>query len=551
MQYYLGKKWRAILLITIMVVAAFAAGSGGVAAEQYNDFSKPELTPTIQQQNVVAAGEMTSFDLLIQNRHTGITSMDRQIGDIAQVVQTHRIQVGSATAVTASVDAGDTPLDIRTAQQSLGTIAAGDARKMGLTIEVDQHAQPGVYQLPVKITYGYINSINVDKNDYFINRNTQTVKKHITVRVEKSVRLGVRDVTGADLYKDADGTMTVRVQNTGSEIAQNAELSIVQSEYFNPKSNAVSVGELKPDETATAEFQVGVENVDAAGAYGVNFQLRYEDENGNPEQSLTRTGSVAVSNGPQYKLSTEARAMYVDSIGSVAVTVTNTGERTAPNARAKLSPIEPFALVSTSASLGTLNPGESATARFKLEVSDRAIPQEYPLTVRIIHDDTYGNDVTSDPLSVDVPVGPEKSFAVTNTAAVTAGQTETLRFIIKNTGEGEFRDAVVRVNANSPFETDDDTTYIGMLKPGETTTVSYTVSADGSAAAKTYSLDTSIKYDNAFGETVVSDIQSAPITITASDGGLPVSGIVIAGVVIPIALVAGVVYQTKPFSRLR
>ncbi len=90
-----------------------------------------------------------------------------------------------------------------------------------------------------------------------------------------------------------------------------------------------------------------------------------------------------------------------------------------------------------------------------------------------------------------------------------------------------------------------------MLKPGETTTVSYTVSADGSAAAKTYSLDTSIKYDNAFGETVVSDIQSAPITITASDGGLPVSGIVIAGVVIPIALVAGVVYQTKPFSRLR
>ncbi|ERG96542.1 COG1361 S-layer family protein [Haloquadratum walsbyi] len=543
--------WRTGFLMLVIIVSAFVAGSGGVAAEQYNDFSEPELTPTIQQQNVVAAGEMKTFDLTIQNRHTGITSMDRQIGDIAQVVQTHRIQVGSATAITASVDAGDAPLDIRTAQQSLGTIAAGDTREMGLTVEVDQDAQPGVYQIPVDISYGYINSINVDKNDYFINRNTQTVRKHITVRIEKSVRLDVRDVTGADLYKDADGTMTVSVQNTGSEVAQNAKLSIVQSEYFSAKSNAISVGQLEPDETTTAEFQIGVENIDAAGTYSVGFQLAYENENGNPEQSLIRTGSVAISNGPQYELSTEATAMYVDSIGSVAVTVTNTGERTAPNARAELSPIEPFTLVSTSASLGTLAPGESATAEFKLEVSDRAIPQDYPLTLTVVHDDSYGNDVRSDPLSVDVPVSPEKSFTVMNTAAVTAGQTETVQFTIKNTGDGQFQDAVIRLNANSPFETDDDTAYVGTLESGETTTVMYTISADGSAAVKTYSLDASIKYDNTFGDTVVSDIQSAPITIAAGDGGLPVPGAIIAGVVIPIALVAGIVYQTKPLSRFR
>jgi hypothetical protein len=542
---------RTILLTVMIVGATVAVGTSGVAAEQYTDFSQPELTPTIQQQNVVSAGDTHTFSVMIQNRHDGNTNMDRRLGGIATVVETHRITLGAASGVSAKFTDDGTPFEIKTGAQSIGTITAGNGKQTSLTVEVASDAEPGVYQVPVKLQYSYIQGINVDTGDYYINRDEETVTKHLNIRVEESVRLTVDTVQAEDLYKNADGTMTATVTNTGSEVAHNAELVMQSSEYFVPRSNSVSVGQLEPGETATAAFQVGVKNVDAAGTYGVNFQLSYEDDNRNPEQSLLRTGNVTVSNGPQYELSTEAVAMYVDSIGSVAVTVTNTGERTAPNARVKLSPTEPFTLVSTSASLGTLNPGESATAEFKLEISNRAIAQEYPLTLTVVHDDTYGNAVKSDPLSVDVPVSPERSFAVMGTPTLTAGQTDTVQFTIENTGEGEFQDAVVRINANSPFETDDDTAYIGTLEPGETTTLAYTISADGSAAAKTYSLDASIKYDNTFDETVVSNIESAPLTIKPGSGGLPVPGVIIAGVVIPIALAAGIVYQTNPLSRFR
>jgi hypothetical protein len=81
-------------------------------------------------------------------------------------------------------------------------------------------------------------------------------------------------------------------------------------------------------------------------------------------------------------------------------------------------------------------------------------------------------------------------------------------------------DAVARINANSPFETDDDTAYVGDLEPGESATVEFTVSVDGAATPKTYAVDTTVKYDNAFGRTVVTDVEPTAVEVTAGSGGL-------------------------------
>jgi VCBS repeat-containing protein len=81
-------------------------------------------------------------------------------------------------------------------------------------------------------------------------------------------------------------------------------------------------------------------------------------------------------------------------------------------------------------------------------------------------------------------------------------------------------DAVARINANTPFETDDDTAYVGDLAPGESTTVTFTVSVDGAATPKTYSVDTTVKYDNSFGRTVVTDVEPTAVEVTEKRGGL-------------------------------
>jgi hypothetical protein len=182
--------------------------------------------------------------------------------------------------------------------------------------------------------------------------------------------------------------------------------------------------------------------------------------------------------------------------------------------------MEPFSPLSTSAALGTLDPGETATARFKLEVADRAVAQDYPLAFTIAYEDVYRETVESDRLTVPTAVGPEMTIETGGSPSVAAGSTETVDVTVTNTGAGVMRDAVARINVDTPLETDDDTAYVGDLAPGESRTVTFTVSADAAATRKAYAVDTTVKYDTAFGRSVVTDVESTAVTVTAGEGGL-------------------------------
>ncbi|MFD1632203.1 COG1361 S-layer family protein, partial [Haloplanus ruber] len=269
-----------------------------------------------------------------------------------------------------------------------------------------------------------------------------------------------------------------------------------------------------------AEFRVGVRNIESAGNYSIGVRAGYEDEGGDVRRSEPRSGAVSIEDAPSFALGATAESLYVDSTGAVALEVTNTGDTTVHNARAVLHPAEPFVPLTTSASLGTLAPGESATTRFKLEVADRAVPQTYPLVYTVEYDDAYDERVATEERTVPVAVGPEMTVATDGSPSVAAGATERIDVTVTNTGDGVMRDAVARINVDTPFETDDDTAYVGDLAPGESRTVTFTVSVDAGATAKPYAVDTTVKYDNAFGRTVVTDTESTSVTVTEGGGGL-------------------------------
>lgn len=549
MKHRLGSAALASVLAVVVVAAALSMGAAPGAAAKYNDFSEPELSPTIQSGNTLDPGETKTLSVAVQNRHDGITDTDRAIDGISQVVRTHRLSLGAASATAVSFEAGDAPVAIKSGEQSLGTITPGNSRGASLTLEVDDDAEPGSYDIPVTMSYTYIHTIIVDRDDYIVHRNTRTVTEDVTVRVEKDGRLDVLDVTGQGLYENAEGTVEVSVRNDGTEVMRDARLTMLESPYLQPTSNGVSLGTVEPGENATASFQARVSGIDTPDTYSVDFRVGYTNENDQPVQSKTRTGSVSIDSGPAFEMSAEAESLYVDSTGAVLLEVTNTGDRAATDARALLQPTGPFSPLASSGSLGTLEPGESATTRFKLEVSDRALAQDYPLQFAVAHEDTMGNTVQSDTASVDVTVGPERTFEVVEGAQIDAGATDQITLTVENTGGGTLENAVVRINTNSPFETDDDTAHVGTLEPGETATATFTVTAGEDATPKSYSLDTTIKYDNPFGETVVSDVQTAPIEVTESEGGP--FGLMLALAAIPLALVGVVAYRINLLSRLR
>jgi len=539
----LGETLRkaAVVGVALLLVGSMGIGISGTAAERFSEESVPELDATVAGTNTVTPGETTTLTLAIQNRHDGVTDSDRAIEDVSRVVQAHGVQIGAATGTTVTYDDEGLPLDVKMGTQSVGTVRTGSATRVPLTIEVDESAEPGTYTVPMDLEFSYIRDIFVDRDDYTVNRNTGTEETSVTIRVEPDGRLAVVDVRGDGLYENAEGDVAVTVRNAGSEAMSDATLSLVGSTHFEPQSNEVALGTVAPGDTRNATFQTVVRGVESAGSYAVGFRAAYEDANGQPSESTVRYGSVGVAQGPQYDVSVESRSLYVDSTGAARVTVTNTGDVAATNARVFAEPDRPFAPLSNGGQLGTLEPGESATTSVKMEVSDRALAQSYALPVVVAHDDDYGNTVRSDPLTADVSVGPERQFTVVDTARIEAGATERIEMTVENTGESAFEDAVVRINADSPFETDDDTAYVGELSPGERATVSYTVTADEAATPKAYTLDATIKYDNPFDETVVSDVRPATVEVTEPSG--PSTPLVLTAVGVPVLLGAGIVFK--------
>ena len=505
-------------LVTLLLVSAAVATPA--AAARYSENQEPELTTSIQGSNVLVPGETTTLQVGIQNRGTAVTNTEGSVSDLASAFRTAGVTPGAAMATTATFESTNAPVTLRTGEQSIGTISPDGQRTAALELEVAENATPGTYRIPVALDYQYVRAVSVDNEETFVTRRDVTRRTYVTVRIEPAVRLGIESVSGENLHAKEDGRVVVTVRNDGTETATDAELLMEESDQLTPRTNGLSLGTLAPGETATAAFRVGVAETESTDTYAVPFRLRYEDSNGVVRESQVRTGRVTVADAPTFDLSATTTDLYVDSTGAVTLSVTNTGDRPVTNARALLAPMEPFSPLSTSASLGTLAPGETATAKFKLEVADRAIAQDYPLEFTVAYEDAYRETVESDPLTVPVTVGPEMTVDTSGSPTVAAGSTGTIEVTVTNTGEGTMTDAVARINANTPFETDDDTAYVGELGPGESTTVTFTVSVDGAATPKTYSVDTTVKYDNSFGRTVVTDVEPTAVEVTEKRGGL-------------------------------
>ncbi|WP_299266191.1 COG1361 S-layer family protein [Halorientalis sp.] len=541
------------LLIGLTLLAAPA-----LAGYVYDDLSEPVVSTTIGSDNSVVPGETTTLPITVQNEPNGTVEMTGDVEDIQAVVRTQGLTLGAASGAAVEFRSGDAPVEIKTGQRNIGSLSPGEMHSTSLTLEVDEDAAAGTYRVPVDVSYSYVENIdawvndpsdriNTAVDDYDVHRETVTVTRYVTVEVETTAQLSVVDTESMGLYEGADGRVSVTVRNDGTESARNAELNIVGSNQIESHTSSVAVGSLPPGEETTLTFQATA-NTDAAGQYATEFRMRYEGENGQVARTNVESGQVAVRTGPEFELSARAESLHVGSTGAIELTVRNTGARPATNARANVSSVGPFAPVSNSVTLGTLRPGESTTVRYRLEVGGQALPETYSVPVSVVHEDIYDNPVTATENTVDVAVGPETDFAVTDTARTQVGSTELITYTIRNTGSGTLDDAVARVNTNSPFETDDDTAYVGELAPNETATVSFTVSTGGSATPKSYTLDMSIKYDNAFDETVVTDVQPAPIEVAQpSDGPLPgsiVGGSVLVSallVLVPIGLIAGLI----------
>ncbi len=319
------------------------------------------------------------------------------------------------------------------------------------------------------------------------------------------------------------------------------------------KSDPQMVGDIRGGERVLVPFTAKIDAGAAAGTYLLPLTLQYtylreaeqygQDSITYTYKEVNETIDLPVTVRPEAFLTIEdltTEHLNAGNEGYLIMRIHNSGFVDATSAVLKIarngnSPVIP---TESSVYIGEFPANGTVKTRFKVSVSREAGDQTYPLDVFLIYKDQSGDTVTSDTLTIGVPVQGKIEFMVTgNPESLRAGEKGVIEVEYRNTGAATAYSAQARISAVDPFTSNDDTAFLGDLQPGQTAVARYEVSVDESATPKEYGLDSEIRYRDALGNSQISDTMKVKITIGEPSILLPV----IAGVLLLLG-VSGAAY---------
>jgi len=333
--------------------------------------------------------------------------------------------------------------------------------------------------------------------------------------------------TDASVPVGEEGTVGVTLRNTGDDASEaTVSLSSLGSDLrVGPRGNATAfVGDWPEGEERTVEFQVTAANDSERREYPLRTSVAYTDDDGDAARSEPSTFGVEPLGEQAFALSNVSANLSVGDEGVVTGTVTNEGPGDAENAVVTLVlDDENVNAQERQFAVGSLPAGESANVSFSVEVASSAEPGLRQLSFAVEYDDAGGTQRTSDRLAAQVEVNPERDefIVVRRTGVLDTGGTETVTVELTNNRDGTVRNVNAQAFVDDPLSLDRDEAFVAELEPGESTNLTFEVSASGDAADGTYPLSLDFQYDTAAGESKLSEPYEVPIEVREpEDGGL-------------------------------
>lgn len=390
--------WSVIL---IGIAALFIVATPVSAGEQYMAGS-PELSASISGTNEFTPGKEVQIAVVVEN--TGLNTVKFQkTGTIDRDDLPN-----TAKFLLVTLEPGNSPFIIKSDPQMLGDLKASGTATSQFTVRIPSDTPAGIYKLPVRLNYTYMNSADQYGTDT-IQYSYKTVDEvfEIPVKIKPDVQINVVSADIQHLNAGTEGSIRLEVKNIGHEDAKKAIIIIVRNDgspVIPSESNAY-IGDFPSNGSATAVFKATVADSAEAQTYPLDVFVRYENTEGDVVSSDIKTIGVPVGGKIEFAIVSDPETLNPGQKKVITVKYKNTGGAIARQAQARVSMVDPFTSNDDTAYLGDLAPGETKEASFLITVAGTATLKQYGIDSEIRYRDAFDNSIISDPIKLGVNVG--------------------------------------------------------------------------------------------------------------------------------------------------
>jgi hypothetical protein len=398
-----GLLWPVILIgIAVLILAASPVSAG----EQYMAGS-PELSAYLGGTNEFSPGQEVQIAIVVENSGTN------QFKFVKTGIVDRDDLPNTAKFLTVSLGAGDSPFIIKTDPQMLGDLMASSTATGKFTVRIPADTPAGLYNLPVKLNYTYLQTaeqygVDTVQNFYKIKEETY----EFPIRVKPDVRISVVDSKFNDLNAGTEGSMTITVKNAGHENAKKAILTIARNDGSPvvPTEASAYIGDFPAGGTVTAAFKASVSDSAEAQTYPLDVYVKYENSDGDTITSDIETIGVPVGDKTKFAIVSDPLTVIPGQKGTITVKYKNNGGATAYQAQARVSMVDPFTSNDDTAYLGDVAPGETKEASFLVSTDKTATLKNYGIDSEIRYRDAFDNQIISDPIKIALNVREDTGF---------------------------------------------------------------------------------------------------------------------------------------------
>lgn len=300
------------------------------------------------------------------------------------------------------------------------------------------------------------------------------------------------------------------------------------------QSDPQMIGDILGGASGQAKFNVKVEADAPSGTYTLPVSVKYTYLESAEQIGTDSVDYNYVTKNLVIPLSVTIRSEVVVNVqnisadqlnvgteGYLTLTLQNIGNEHGKNAVVKVirngaSPITP---TDSSVYIGDFAKDAVVNCKYRVAVSTQAASQTYPIDLVVSYEDHDGINRTSRLQTIGVPVGGKIDFKVNSAAPVISpGEKKVLDVQFTNIGATTVYSAQARLSAVDPFTSNDDTAFLGDLKPGDSALAHFEVSASKDATIKQYGLDSEIRYRDALDNSQISDTMKVPVNVAAQTG---------------------------------